>query len=286
MEKDINRFVKTCQVCQERQKLLVKIPPIKTRTPNLFEMMHIDMMHMTPASNGCKYIVHGRDGLSTWAEAEALRKETARAIAMWIYETILCRWGTIRVIVTDNAGAFKAALQWIEKKWGIKHITISPYNSQANGVIERPHWDLRQMLYKATGAANTSKWYWFLDAVLWADRISVRRRLGCSPYYLVTGQHPTLPLDITEATWLMDPPTGVMTEEEMIGSRARSIVKHLTDVSRMRTQIDQDKLKWLVQYEKDYATVIKDFVFEARGLGNGTKYRDREILRQKDETEI
>ena len=53
-----------------------------------------------------------------------------------------------------------------KQKWGIAHITISPYNSKANGSIERPHRDIRQMLYKATGANNTSKWYWFLSAVL------------------------------------------------------------------------------------------------------------------------
>src|SRR5882757_7344446 len=157
-------------------------------------------MHMTPASNGCKYIAHGRDGLMSWAEARALRDEKARSIALWIYEDILCRWGTIRTIVTDNAESFRAALKWIENKWGIKHITISAYNSQANGAIERPHWDIRQMLYKATGAENTNKWYWFLHAVLWADRTSIRKRTGCSPYFMLTGAHPVLPLDLVEAT--------------------------------------------------------------------------------------
>ena len=65
------------------------------------------------------------------------------------------------MIVTDNGKSFKAAAQWIAQKWGICHITISAYNSRANGTIERPHWDIRQMLFKATGAKNVSKWYWF-----------------------------------------------------------------------------------------------------------------------------
>jgi hypothetical protein len=59
MERDINQFVKTCHPCQERQKQLVKIPLSKTHTPSIFEVLHADIMHMTPASNGCKYIVHG-----------------------------------------------------------------------------------------------------------------------------------------------------------------------------------------------------------------------------------
>ena len=91
---------------------------------------------MTPASNGCKYIVHGRERVTSWPEARALKDEKARSIALWLYEEIICRWGCLREIVTDNGAPFKAAAQWIQAKWGIKHIMISPYNSRANGAVE------------------------------------------------------------------------------------------------------------------------------------------------------
>ena len=261
MERDINRFVKTCHVCQERQKQLVRIPPTKTHTPSIFEVLHADILHMTPASNGCKYIVHGRDKLSSWAEARALKDEKARSIAMWLYEDILCHWGCLRMIVTDNGESFKAALKWVEAKWGIKHILISPYNSRANGTVERPHWDLRQMLYKATGAKNVHKWFWFLDAVLWADRISIRKRTGCSPFFMVTGAHPVLPLDLKEATWLVKPPIGVISDDELVGMRARALAKHRIHVIKMRERIDEEKLKRLEAYERDYKAVIRDYKF-------------------------
>jgi len=266
MERDINQFVKSCHPCQERQKRLIRIPPTKTHTPSIFEVLHADVMHMTPASNGYKYIAHGRDGLMSYVEGRALKQETGRAIALWLYEDILCRWGGLKVIVTDNGAPFRSALDWIEKKWGICHITISPYNSQANGAIERPHWDIRQMLYKATGAENTSQWYWFFHAVLWADRVSVRKRLGCSPYFMLTGTHPILPLDAKEATWLADPPIGVISEEELIGMRARALAKHRIHVEQMRKRIDKDKLRRLEVYERDFAAVIKDFRFKPADL--------------------
>jgi hypothetical protein len=266
MERDVNRFVKTCHPCQERQKQLVRIPPSKTHTPSIFEVLHADIMHMTPESNGHKYIAHGRDGLMSWVEARALRKETGRTVGTWIFEDILCRWGGLRTIVTDNGAPMKAAVQWIEQKWGIKHITISPYNSQANGRIERPHWDMRQMLYKATGERNTKQWFWFLPAVLWADRISIRKRTGCSPYFMLTGAHPILPLDAIEATWLVDPPIGVISENELIGMRARALAKHRIHVEQMRERIDKEKLKWIQMYEKDFHAVIKDYKFEPGDL--------------------
>ena len=266
MERDINQFVKTCHPCQERQKQLVRIPPTKTHTPSIFEVLHADVMHMSPASNGCKYIAHGRDNLSSWAEGRALRDEKGRSIGIWIYEDILCRWGSLRQVITDNAESFKAAMQWIERKYGIKHITISAYNSRANGSIERPHWDIRQMIVKATGQANVNKWYWFLHGVFWADRVSIRKRTGCSPYFMVTGAHPILPLDAKEATWLVKPPIGILTDEELIGMRARALTKHRSHVAKMRERIDEEKLKRLEAYERDYKAVIRDYKFKPGDL--------------------
>jgi len=97
-------------------------------------------------------------------EAKALRQENARAIGQWLFEDIICQWGSLVKIVTDNGAPFKKAVAWLGEKYGIKGVTISPYNSQANGVVERPHWDLRQMLYKAT-KGDVKKWFWHLHHV-------------------------------------------------------------------------------------------------------------------------
>ena len=43
-------------------------------------------------------------------------------------------------IVTDNGAPFKKVVAWLEEKYGIKGMTISLYNSQVNGVVERLHW--------------------------------------------------------------------------------------------------------------------------------------------------
>jgi hypothetical protein len=53
-----------------------------------------------------------------------------------------------------------------------------------------------------------------------------RRVLGKEPdvhYFMVTGAHPILPLDVKEATWLVEPPEGILSEEELIGLRARAL---------------------------------------------------------------
>lgn len=259
-ERDVSWFVKTCHICQTRQKTLLRIPPMLTHTPSIFQVLHADTLVMSPPSNGHKYIVHGRCGLTSWMEGKPLRAETGRAIGQWIFEDIICRWGCMTAIVTDNGAPFKAAVAWLEQKYGIKGITISAYNSRGNGKIERPHWDVRQSIYKATGG-DVSKWFWFFPHVMWADRISVRKGLGCSPFFAITGAHPILPLDIVEATWLVKAPSGPIDTETLIGFRAKALAKHRQHVETMRLRVDKAKLDTLMRYEDDHKHTIKDYNF-------------------------
>ena len=150
LEGDVAWYCRTCHICQLRTKMLLKIPPRVTETPSIFQVLHADVMNMTPASNGCKYIVHGRCALTSWAEGKPLREDSGPAIGAWLLD-IITRWGCMKEIVTDNGGSFIRATAWLEKKYGIKGIKISPYNSKANGRVERPHYDIWDMLFKATG---------------------------------------------------------------------------------------------------------------------------------------
>jgi len=139
IEHNITWYVKMCHRCQERSKIIIEITPTVMHTPSIFQVLHAYTIHMMPASNSCKYIVHGRCALLSRMEGRLLRKETADTVAMWLFEEIICRWGCLPEIVTDNGAVFITAMKWLEQKYGIKGIQISVYNSKANGRIERPH---------------------------------------------------------------------------------------------------------------------------------------------------
>lgn len=198
-------------------------------------------------------------------EGRPAKDEKGRTIGLWMFEDIVCRWGCLGEIITDNGSAYRAAVAWLEQKYGIRGIRISAYNSKANGKIERPHWDVRQMLYKATGG-SASQWYWFFWHVMWADRVTIRKTYGCSPFFMVTGAHPILPLDIQEATWLVELPGRTLTTAELVGFRARALAKHRQHVMDMRARIDKQKREWLVRYEKENKNTIKNLVFAAGDL--------------------
>ena len=264
-ERDVSWYVKTCHICQKRQKMQILIPPVETYTPSLFQIAHIDTMHMTPKSNGCGMILHARCALTSWPEALAVKSDNAKTIARWIFEDIITRWGCLELIVTDNAGQFKAVADWLEKKYGIKGVRISAYNSRANGKVEKYHFDFRQVLHKATGG-DLTKWYWFLPHALWSERITIRKGLGCSPFFMVTGAHPLIPLDVVEATWLVEPPSGPLSTEELIGFRAKALAKHQQHVTEMRARVSREKRNRLRKFVEEHKHVIKDYDFQRGDL--------------------
>ncbi|KNZ72132.1 hypothetical protein J132_04413, partial [Termitomyces sp. J132] len=130
--------------------------------------------------------------------------------------------------------------------------------------IERPHWDVRQALFKA--CEDHTKWFWFFFHVMWSDCITIRKQFGCSPYFMVTGAHPIIPLDLAEATWLVELPEGPLSTEELIGHWAWALAKHSQHVEEMQEQVGKDKLKWALKFVEEHKYSIKDFKFKPLDL--------------------
>jgi len=156
-------------------------------------------MHL-PKSGGFKYLVQGPCSLTNYVKFWSLHKESSAALSNWIFEDVLCRWGGLNEIVTDNGPPFVKAVNYLAKKYHIHHIRISGYNSYANGIVERPHFDYDRPSNKAVDG-DQAKWSRVVYSIFWADRITIQCCMGCSPYFAVTRAHPILPLDITEATF-------------------------------------------------------------------------------------
>ena len=105
-ERDVHWYCKTCQLCQEQQKTLLKVPPIVMHTPSLFHRLHMDTMSMLPKSNGYGHITHGRCGMTSCIEGCPLKEEMGRSIGIWLLEDVVCQWGCMRKIITDNMSVY------------------------------------------------------------------------------------------------------------------------------------------------------------------------------------
>jgi len=189
-----------------------------------------------PPSQGYKYIVQACDSLTGWLEWRALTRETSRTLGQFIFEELLCRWGGLEEIVTDNGTPFVAALEWIATRYHIHHIRISAYNSQANGVVETTHRTIRDSLVKMC-AGNIKQWYEYAPYAFWADYVMTRRATELTPYYAAHGIEPLLPFDIIEATFLIAPILMPLSTADLLAVRARMLQKYDEDLAKIYERV-------------------------------------------------
>lgn len=232
MDDDIKWYVQTCHECQVRQMRKVQIPPTVPTVATLFRKAHIDTMHM-PKASGYSYIVQACCALTGYPEYKMLRNENAKAIADFIFEQILCRWGALTELVSDNGSAYISAIKTLSDTYHINHIRISAYNSRANGIVEQWHRDVHEAIMK-TAEGIESKWPSVVHSVFWAEHITVQKNTGYSPYYMVHGVEPVLPFDITEATYLLPPQNDNVSTAELLVLRGRQLMKREDDLELMR----------------------------------------------------
>lgn len=128
-------------------------------------------MHM-PRAAGMAYIIQARCSLISYPEFRVLANETGAAVGKFIFNDVLCRWGTVEELVTDNGAPIVAGLDWLAKKYHITHIRISPYNKQANGIVERSHRTIHESIVKSCHG-NLHRWPEVTPYVFWADRVTI-----------------------------------------------------------------------------------------------------------------
>ena len=259
LDEDLRWYLTTCHECQIMSKQKVFLPPTVSMPRSPFQKCYIDTMHL-PRSGGFKYVVQARDSLLGWPEFAKLRKENRRTLGTFILEQLMMRWGILMEIVTDNGTPFVAALEWLSEKYNVSHIRISGYNSRANGIVEVTHQTVRTALIKS-GDGDLRGWHERLPYVMWADRITIRRSTGMSPFYAVHGFEPLLPFDITHATFLLPTISGKMTDAELLAIRSRQLERRDEDIAEIQKRVLKARFGSIADFEKKHKHTIIDYDF-------------------------
>lgn len=264
MREDVAKFIKSCHTCQLRSTKKMHIPITVSRPVALFYKVYLDVMKM-PEAQGKSWIVLCRDDLSWIAEGRALASDNARAIASFFLEQIIFRYGTVGEVVTDNGPSLGGEFARIVNKHNIHQIKISAYNSQANGVVERGHYVIREALVRMCGG-DLTKWPSLLPAALYADRITARRATGFSPYYLLHGVAPLLPCDLAEATFMVPRFKENMSDTDLLIARIRQIAKMPEDTARAKNTLEKSRFKSKEAFEAKFGQRIRRTSFKTGEL--------------------
>lgn len=255
MKDDVKWWGRTCHECQVRSTERIRLTPTVPAPFALFRKFYVDTMFL-PTAHGFIGLVHARCSLSSYPEWRMIRAENARSIATFLFEDSICRYGAVEEIVTDNGAPYRAALDYLKTKYGIHNVRISPYNSQANGPVERRHYDVREALMKAT-MGRPQDWPLVAHSVLWAERVSIQKSTGYSPYYIAHGIEPILPFDLAEATMLAQPVHGRMSTTELIAARAVQLQRRQEDLDIVKGALLKARIASAQQFEEKYRASIR-----------------------------
>lgn len=143
---------------------------------------------------GNKYIIVLTDYLTKFPEAKPIPSKEAIHVKEFITE-IICRYSVPSSIITDQGREFCNELNdQLCNYLGIKHRVTSAYNPQANGLTERFNRTLVESLVKYVNGREDD-WDLHIQPILFAYRSAPQKSTKKSPYSLVFGKEPRLPIE-------------------------------------------------------------------------------------------
>lgn len=202
MFRDIARFVRSCESCQRYKtsqlapagEMLIRIPDEPWAT------VCADFVGPLPRSkHGNAMLLVFFDRFSKWIELIPLRKATAQGVVKAFRERILARFGTPKMLITDNGSQFVSrVLRKYLEEIGVRQQFTAPYCPQENPT-ERVNRTIKTMMAQLTGNHH-NRWDDHLPEITLAINTSISESTGYSPAYLVQGREPRLPKALYDET--------------------------------------------------------------------------------------
>ncbi|GLT91614.1 hypothetical protein SLE2022_094940 [Rubroshorea leprosula] len=223
MKMDTREYVRRCDKCQRfaRVQHQPTNPLHMVTTPWPFAKRGMDILGPFPEAKGKKkYLIVAIDYFTKWVEAEAVARITEQKIEEFVKICIICRFGTPKILVTDNGTQFASEsfkefcqAQNLERRFTIKaqlenegktpeqieQRFASVAYPESNGQAEATNRIILDSLKKKVGKAKGA-WTEELLYTLWAYRTTYRTSTGETPFNLTYGTEAVIPVETRIST--------------------------------------------------------------------------------------
>lgn len=196
MATDVERKVQTCDRCVRRKALPEKAAPlVNVLTSRPLELVCIDFLSIEPDSRNKQDVLVITDHFTKYAVAVPTQDQKARTVAKCLWDVFIVHYGLPERLHSDQGADFESHLvKELCALAGIQKCRTSPYHPRGNPV-ERFNRTLLSMLGTLKDKQK-SHWSDYVKALAHAYNCTKNEVTGFSPYELMFGRQPRLPVDL------------------------------------------------------------------------------------------
>ena len=193
---DVVSYINSCPRCLRRKSQPDKAPLVNIETSQPLELVHLDYLKIEPSKGNIENVLVITDHFTRYAQAFPSKTQTALATAKLLWNNFILHYGFPSKIITDQGRNFKGELiDHLCQLAGVQKLRTSPYHPQTNGQCERFNGTLLNMLGTLT-PEQKKDWKSHVPALVHAYNCTRNAATGFSPYFLLFGREPRLPVDV------------------------------------------------------------------------------------------
>ena len=240
MCRQVIRKVKNCARCRQfgAASPVAAMKPLTCSGPG--ELLHIDFTTIeetVPLNEKpvMRNVLVMQDHFSKYVVAYVVDDQTAETAAWALRKGYFSLFGAPAYLVSDQGKAFTShVIKGLCELYGVQKLRTSSYHAQTNGQVERMNQTLIRMIGKLD-ADKKADWSHYLPELLTAYNATRSGITGYSPYYLMFGRRPRIPVDFQFPT-VADPPHYAKLEESVA-----SMQKRLKEAFALARQLTSDE---------------------------------------------
>ena len=197
MQKSVEDKCRTCERCVRRKaRALTAAPLVSIVTTRPMELLCMDFLKIEPDARDTRNVLVITDHFTRYAFAIPTRDQKATTVAKALWENVFIHYGFPERLHADQGRDFESAvIKEMCKLLNIKKSRSSPYHPQGNGQCER----FNQTLLNLLGTLEDEKkenWRSHVAPLVHAYNCTRNESTGLSPYALMFGREPRLPIDL------------------------------------------------------------------------------------------
>lgn len=221
MSTAVSNYLNSCTACLQGRRAGQAVAPLMSvETSRPLELLCIDFLTIEEPKGKVVNILVAVDHFTKfgWAIPTANQRATTTAKALW--NNLILPFGFMDRIHSDQGRNFESAVfKGLCKMGHISRSRTTPYHPMGNGAVEKLNGTLISIL-RTLSDEKKKKWKEYLPSTLHAYNVSTHQSTALTPFFLMFGRQPRLPLDIafglTEETSRMDYPAYVMKLRERL----------------------------------------------------------------------